>query len=87
MISGGKPVTAQHLPFNTPQTADTPEPVKTIENSVTECHNLNEQVEQLERRLIQDALNKTSNNKAKAAQQLKISERSLWYKIKKYALS
>ncbi len=41
-------------------------------------------VEQLEKQLIRQALSQTSDNKAKAAQLLQISERSLWYKLKKY---
>jgi two-component system response regulator AtoC len=51
---------------------------------VAESEDLNLQVELLEKRLIQQALSKTHDNKAKAAQLLNISERSLWYKIKKY---
>lgn len=87
VISGGKLITGQHLPFSTQQAPNISQATQATVPGTTECHDLNEQVEQLERRLIQDALNQTSNNKAKAAQQLKISERSLWYKIKKYALS
>jgi two-component system response regulator AtoC len=45
---------------------------------------LNQQVEQLEKQLIGQALSQTGDNKAKAAQLLDISERSLWYKLKKY---
>ncbi len=43
-------------------------------------------VEALETRLIREALRATDNNKAKAAQLLQISERSIWYKLKKYGL-
>jgi len=43
-------------------------------------------VESLERRLIQEALLRSDNNKSAAARGLQISERSLWYKIKKYGL-
>lgn len=50
----------------------------------TEVSALNTQVEKLEKKIIQQALTKTGDNKAKAAQLLEISERSLWYKIKKY---
>ena len=41
-------------------------------------------VEAYEYRLIQEALRRTGNNKTKAAQLLGISERSFWYKLKKY---
>ena len=43
-------------------------------------------VEALERRLIGQALEQAGDNKAGAARLLRISERSLWYKIKKYGL-
>ena len=43
-------------------------------------------VEGLEKELIARALSETNSNKAKAAHLLDISERSLWYKVKKYGL-
>ncbi len=43
-------------------------------------------VEALERRLIEESLNRTQDNKSRAARMLEISERSLWYKIKKYGI-
>ena len=47
---------------------------------------LQPQVEALEARMIQEALRRSDNNKSAAARLLEISERSLWYKIKKYGL-
>ncbi len=47
---------------------------------------LYERVEELERRLIREALNACDDNKAAAARRLEISERALWYKIKRYGL-
>ena len=44
-------------------------------------------VEQLEKALIEQALTHSGGNKAKAARALDISERTLWYKVKKYGLS
>jgi two-component system, NtrC family, response regulator AtoC len=44
------------------------------------------QVEALEKGLIQEALRRTSDNKSAAARMLEISERSLWYKIRKYGI-
>ncbi len=44
-------------------------------------------VESLERRLIERALAAAGDNKARAARLLDISERSLWYKLKKYGWS
>lgn len=43
-------------------------------------------VSELEIRLISKALQKARGNKAKAARYLNISERTLWYKLKKYNL-
>ena len=43
-------------------------------------------LEALEESMIRAALEQTSNNKSKASRVLDISERSLWYKLKKYGL-
>ncbi len=43
-------------------------------------------VEDLEKELIARALSETNDNKSKAAHLLNISERSLWYKVKKYSV-
>jgi two-component system, NtrC family, response regulator AtoC len=45
---------------------------------------LQPQVDALESRLIREALRCTGDNKSAAARLLEISERSLWYKLKKY---
>jgi two-component system, NtrC family, response regulator AtoC len=45
---------------------------------------LEDQVGRLESRLIADALARADGNKARAAALLDISERALWYKLKKY---
>ncbi len=47
---------------------------------------LDSQVEALEKSLILQALQRTSDNKSAAARLLEISERSLWYKIRKYGI-
>jgi two-component system response regulator AtoC len=47
---------------------------------------LGDAVERFERRLILRALAETHDNKAEAARRLGISERNLWYKLKKHAL-
>ncbi|MDA8382903.1 MAG: sigma-54 dependent transcriptional regulator [Betaproteobacteria bacterium] len=44
------------------------------------------QVAELERGLIEEALSRAGDNKSAAARLLEISERSLWYKIKKYGI-
>ena len=51
-----------------------------------ESLNIKKHVENIERRLIKSALTKSQGNKAKAARLLDISERSLWYKVKKFKL-
>lgn len=43
-------------------------------------------VERFERRMILRALEETNDNKAEAARRLGISERNLWYKLKKHGL-
>jgi len=45
---------------------------------------LEKQVAELEQRLLKLALAEAGDNKARAARLLKISERTLWYKLKKY---
>ncbi len=47
---------------------------------------LGPQVAALERRLIREALSRAGGNKAAAARLLGISERTLWYKLKKHAV-
>ena len=44
-------------------------------------------VQALERRMIGEALRQSGGNKTRAAQLLRISERSIWYKLKKYGLN
>jgi two-component system response regulator AtoC len=82
VLSGGKAIGIKHLPADILE--DKPVEVESSDFPAQEADDLNRQVEELEKRLIQQALSKTHDNKAKAAQLLKISERSLWYKIKKY---
>jgi two-component system, NtrC family, response regulator AtoC len=51
---------------------------------VPETTPLGRAVDDLESRLIDAALARAQGNKAKAAALLDISERTLWYKLKKY---
>ncbi len=53
---------------------------------VDEGGSLGERVERFERREILRALDETGDNKAEAARRLEISERNLWYKLKKHGL-
>jgi len=51
-----------------------------------EQFSLQAQTDALERRLIEAALARANDNKARAARLLDISERTLWYKLKKFGL-
>ena len=87
VLSSGKAVAIQHLPAEILEDKPALEHPEKPANTVTNTQHLvglNAQVEALEKRLIQEALAKTGDNKVKAAHLLDISERSLWYKIKKY---
>ncbi len=83
VLSMGKTIDVNHLPgeiVNTiKRTSATLPDIQRFDNLA-----LQDQVEDLEKKLIKQALLKTADNKAKAAHLLQISERSLWYKVKKY---
>jgi transcriptional regulator with PAS, ATPase and Fis domain len=67
-------------------TADLPlQPI--AQSAVSLSRPLNEQVEDLERELIRQALQQTGNVQIRAAQLLGLSERVLRYKIEKYKLN
>ncbi|MDO9365918.1 MAG: sigma-54 dependent transcriptional regulator [Methylotenera sp.] len=86
IISGNKTITAQHLP-----TEMAAENVGTEQISASGVSSnplaLPNAVEDLERRLIAEALVATHGNKSRAAKLLEISERSLWYKLSQYQMS
>jgi two-component system response regulator AtoC len=83
VLSTGAIIDTLHLPREIVGAANhvgfSPETALQLDSLMMQAH-----VEELEKNLIQLALRKTANNKAKAAQLLQISERSLWYKLKKY---
>lgn len=82
VLSRGQPVEVGHLPLSL--TSATPAAAVTPAGVVDEDLDMERQVEDLERRLLHKALAQAGDNKAKAARLLKISERTLWYKLKKY---
>ncbi len=88
VLSGNQAISVEHLPpeisMNVQESAEGGPHLETSVESSFEDMALIPKVEQLEKQLIQQALAKTGDNKAKAAQLLQISERSLWYKLKKY---
>lgn len=83
VLSYGETIELDHLPTEMMESFTT---VKAVE--VTEFHSLAliAAVEKLEADLIQEALRQCEGNKSKASRRLEISERSLWYKLKKYNL-
>ena len=60
--------------------------VKASPESSLEPLQLEPAVEEVERKLILRALGVADDNKAEAARLLGISERTLWYKLKRYGL-
>jgi len=90
VLCRGEVITAAHLPGElaaerTPVALDKAgsETTQPSEQSLA----LKPHVDELERRLIEAALEAAGKNKAAAARLLEISERALWYKIKRYGLS
>jgi two-component system response regulator AtoC len=75
-------VDPQLLPLNESPTPET----QAAEETEFENLLMNEHVETLEKRLITAALERSGDNKSAAARLLGISERTLWYKLKKYEL-
>jgi len=91
VLSQGKLITVSHLPqeIAAPVTTTVPKTqfgVWQDEPIEPEVFALDSAVEQLERRCIAKALELSGDNKAKASRLLEISERTLWYKLKKYNL-
>ena len=84
ILSGGGLLDEQHFLLE-PRAAETrPKPPALPADGAKTPSPLNQAVEDLEARLIDEALAQSDGNKAKAAALLDISERTLWYKLKKY---
>ena len=83
VLSRGLKIAEEHLPqeifFETPQPG-------LPENTPHSAEGLEDCISRLEIRMINQALQNSDGNKAKAARNLKISERTLWYKLKKYKI-
>ncbi len=83
VLCQGPEVTSAHLPADVSEAPAVPIAVPAPGwDSLT----LHPKVEALEMQLIAEALRRTADNKAAAARLLEISERALWYKIKRYGL-
>ncbi|MDF3983540.1 sigma-54 dependent transcriptional regulator [Luteibacter sp. PPL201] len=90
VLCRGDTITVDHLPAELA-------PSRTVAVSVppsptsppvdTDDLALRPHIDELERRLIVQALEKAGQNKSAAARLLEISERALWYKIKRHGLS
>jgi two-component system response regulator AtoC len=86
VLCRGNAITPAHLPAELgtriERPGDSPAPPPPEVHSLA----MKPQVDGLERRLIEAALESAGKNKAAAARLLEISERALWYKIKRYGL-
>ncbi|MBL8414716.1 MAG: sigma-54-dependent Fis family transcriptional regulator [Propionivibrio sp.] len=84
ILSGGGLLNEQH--FLLPPLAAEAKPTRPDlpAAGLSTVRSLNQAVEDLEAHLIDNALAMAAGNKAKAAALLEISERTLWYKLKKY---
>jgi two-component system response regulator AtoC len=83
ILSGGGVLDEQHFLLN-PRAESKPRPPVPAAGGPKAPPPLNQAVEDLEARLIDEALAQADGNKARAAALLDISERTLWYKLKKY---
>lgn len=86
VLSQGDEITLEHLPANMARERHVTAVREQKEPGGTEALSLKTHVETVERHLIEAALARSENNKAAAARLLEISERALWYKIKRYEL-
>lgn len=84
ILSGGGLLEEQHFLLGPKAGEARPKPPAPSVQSASTPPALNQAVEDLEARLIEEALAQADGNKAKAAALLDISERTLWYKLKKY---
>ena len=84
VLSQGMAVGVRHLPQEIVSTKPSVMLLPTADNDDMD---LEAAVAILEQQFLHKALAESAGNKAKAARLLKISERTLWYKLKKYGLT
>lgn len=84
ILSGGGLLDEQHFLLEPRSAEMRPKSPALLVGSTKTPSALNQAVEDLEARLIDEALIQAEGNKSKAAALLDISERTLWYKLKKY---
>jgi len=85
VLSRGETIDVQHLPQEIVTSVRQDAELSDLER--VRDLSLETAVESLERAYLSHALSRSGGNKAKAARLLEISERSLWYKLKKYGLT
>ncbi len=86
ILAGGSPITTQQLPADiTPNYMAAFAPTGS-KQAAENTYSIPKMVEEIERKLIADAIAVCQGNKSKAAKLLEISERSLWYKLEQYQL-
>ena len=86
VLSAGSEVRLEHLPENITHEHRALPAVEKREPIEAQVGSLKTRVEALETELIKAALAQSDNNKSAAARVLEISERALWYKIKRYGI-
>lgn len=86
VLAQGDSITLRQLPPEVRESSASPAANVAHDEPMHESLVMEQQVETLERALIREALRRTSDNKSAAARLLEISERSLWYKIRKYGI-
>jgi two-component system response regulator AtoC len=87
VLCRGKTVEPQHLPLDISGGAtSSSSPAIADESADSGSLLLRDHVEAVEKRLIRAALRRSEDNKSAASRLLGVSERALWYKIKKYGL-
>jgi two-component system, NtrC family, response regulator AtoC len=87
VLCRGKAIEMEHLPLDLSRGGTSKPAVNNTSNLVkSESLSLREHIEEVEKRLIKTALERSEDNKSAASRLLDVSERALWYKIKKYGL-
>ena len=82
VICPGNVIDVMHLPTTNAGPDAGTRPLAGVDN--TDQLTMQSQIDALEKKLIERALENTRGNKSAAARLLQISERSLWYKLKKF---
>ena len=79
VITRDEVISSRDLPFSGSSLVD-------AKSDMTDTRSLKRSLEDLEHRMIRDAMTQTKNHQTRAADLLGISERTLRYKLKKYGL-